>query len=562
MGIIVDGLLNVFRTIGAGRLILMAAVVAGLVGFFFFVTMRLSAPQMGLLYGDLDLTESSSIIERLNGMNVPYELRNDGRSIMVPSDRIADIRVTLAGEGLGGSLVGWEIFDRSDGLGSTSFVQNINRLRATEGELARTIQEINAITSARVHIVMPERELFRTDAPDPSASIVLKTARGGLSTNQVMAIQHMVAAAVPGLDAQNISIVDQRGTLLARGGQSNEEAFFASTLEDRRVALEDRLKSDIESLLERTIGAGRVRAEVSLEIDKNRVTTSRETYDPDGQVVRSSNTIEEISEETEEGQQAVSVEANLPEEEQTVSSGPASTRTRTDETVNFEISKTVTTEVNEGGAIERMSVAVLVDGVYEANADGQDVYRPRTEEELERIETLVRSAVGFDAARGDILEVVNMQFAQIEEPPALPPEFSFFGFSKEDLAWMLEILIFGVVSILVLLLVVRPLVMKLIAAIPEPAPRPAGQIRDQRPDYDAIQGPDQEESYEVEENEDEDDQIRKLAQSGKPLKIDAQIDVASVEGRVKESALKKVGDIVSRHPEESAAIVRQWLYSD
>lgn len=548
----------------------MLGVTAALIGFFFFMIMQLSQPQMSLLYSNLELEESATVMQRLDGLNVPYQLQNDGRSIYVPRDRVSSLRVSLAGEGLGGSITGYEIFDRGDTLGTTSFVQKINRVRAIEGELARTIKEINSVNSARVHIVMPERQLFQREERSPTASIVLRTNSGGLAQSQVRAIQYLAAAAVPGLDPGSISIVDQTGALLARGGKKDAEADYASNLEERRLSYENRLRAQIEDLLGNTVGMGRVRAEVAVQMNRERTSTNSESYDPDGQVVRSSKTIEEItsSQDATPGGE-VTVGNNLPGG-QAAAANPAtpgiSTKELTDTTTNFEISKTMTTRITEAGEIERVNVAVLVDGIYTDDADGVSTYQPRAEAELDQLEALVRSTIGFDANRGDTIDMVNLQFIELQEaPPAIEP-FNLMGLTKDDLFRILTTFVWGVVGILVLLLIVKPLIRRLIDSIPQPPP-PQPQIAGQTAGQAAIAGPTGEISAEMAAQMDPQAIAAATSAQGFALAhdragIETQIDVASVEGKVQDSALKKVGDIVTKHPEESAAIVRGWLYSD
>lgn len=555
----------------------MGVVAAGLIGFFFFVTLRLTEPQLGLLFSNLDTAEAARIMDRLDGMNVPYKMSADGEAILAPKDQISRLRVSLAGEGLGGSVVGYEIFDRGDTLGATSFVQNINHIRAIEGELARTISEINAVQSARVHIVMPQRQLFSREERRPSASIVLRTGRGGLGMSQVSAVKHLVSTAIPGLEPNQISIVDQNGSLLARGGEGEDGGLIMSSLEDKRIGLENRLSRQIEELLEKTVGIGRVRAEVSVLLNRNRVTRNSQVYDPDGQVVVSSSTVEEVSRNQEgETEQTITVGNNLPEAvgQQT---GPTETSSssndRTQETVNYEISRTTTTEIQEAGEVQKLTVAVLVDGTYTTDAEGNSVYAPRSDEELSQYQSLVRSAIGVDEARGDTIEVVNMRFAEIETAEPLIEEAALLGFKKDELTRLIEIVVFGVVSVLILLLIVRPLVNKLIAAIPEPKPMEPQQLEDQTVVAGQLPSPDDRYGITSEiaaKAADGDEEALAAITAARestenkalpPMPIDAEIDVARIEGRVQDSALKKVGEIVSRHPDESASIVRQWLYS-
>lgn len=553
--------LQILASFGTARLIAMTAIVLGIIGFFFFVSMRLSQPPMSLLYADLDIAESGRIVERLEAMKVPYRLEDGGRSIFVPQDRVAQLRVTLAGEGLGGNVVGYEIFDRSEGLGTTSFVQRINRLRAIEGELARTIQEIKAVRAARVHIVMPERELFSRTAPEPSASIVLRTTTR-LSGEQVAAIEHLVAAAVPGLSPSKISIVDQNGTLLARAGDDGAEA--AATLDEKRLTLENMFRQRIEQLLEKAVGPGKVRAQVAVELDPSAATINEEIYDPDAAVVRSTRTIEETASERKPGETPVSVDTNLPGNQENLAAAENLNQTqKTDETVNYEISRTVRTLVKERGAIQRISAAVLVDGHHAKNEAGEDVFTPLSDAEIEKLAALVRTAIGYDASRGDSVEVVSMSFVEPEvEPIEIEQPFRLFGLDKQDLYRIVEVAVFGIVAIFVLLLVVRPLVNRLVQAIPEatPVPQLAGA------GADGLAAGDLEASAALPGAAGA-GALPAGAQGGGgaggiPAVGGQGVDTEGVDEQIQESAVRKIGEIVGKHPDEATAIIRTWLYAE
>ncbi len=545
----------------------MAGVAAATLGFLYFATMRLAAPPMGLLYGGLELDDSASIVEKLDAMAVPYQLQGNGSQIMVPSDQVLRLRMSMAAEGLpSGGSVGYEIFDRSESLGTTSFVQNINRLRALEGEISRTIRTIKGVATTRVHLVLPKREVFRREPQQPTASITVSM-RGGnrLTTGQVQAIQHLTAAAVPGLSPSRVSIVDDRGTLLANGIAEEDNVVSATgRLDEMRLDFERRLKKSVEDLLSSIVGPGRARVEVTADLNFDRITTNSETYDPDGQVVRSSQTVEERgSSEENDAQGTVSVANNLPDAEETEQeAGPsnASSSSRTEETVNYEISKTIKQALHESGTVSRVSVAVLVDGNYATDAEGNRTYQPRNEEQLEQIATLVRSAIGFDGERGDRVEVVNMRFIEAETTLEAVEE-SFFDVIKRDYLRILEIFALVVVGILVLFVAVRPLINRTFATQTAGAGSQAGvpaisggqptpQITGENGEPVALPGPEDEAAPEA------------LAASppAQPAQIQSMIDMAKVEGQVRASSLKKVGEIVNNHPEEAVAIIRTWLY--
>src|SRR5215475_7539568 len=268
----------------------MMAVTAALIGFFAFVIMRVTTPQMTTLFTDLSMEDSSGIIKDLERQAIPYELRNDGSTILVPKDKVTRLRMKLAEGGLPkGGGVGYEIFDKSDALGATTFVQNINHLRALEGELARTIKSIERVQAARVHLVLPERTLFARDQAEPSASIVLRV-RGQLEAQQVRAIRHLVASAVNGLKPGRVSIVDETGRLLANG--SSDEMGVGGPSDDRKTGFERRMRDQVEAIVSSVVGPGRARVELTADFDFNRITQTSERFDPEGRVLRSTQTKE------------------------------------------------------------------------------------------------------------------------------------------------------------------------------------------------------------------------------------------------------------------------------
>ena len=411
-----QGLVQFLKGLGASRLMAMIAVTAALIGFFGFVIMRVTQPQMTTLFTDLSIEDSSGIIKDLERQGIPFEMRNEGSIILVPKDKVTRLRMKLAEAGLPkGGGVGYEIFDKSDALGTTSFVQNINHLRALEGELARTIRAIDRIQAARVHLVLPERPLFSRETPEPSASIVVRV-RGALEPQQIRAIRHLVASAVNGLKPQRVSIVDEAGQLLADGAGSDVEQAVG---DERRAAFEKRMRKQVEDIVSSVVGTGRARVQLSADFDYNKITQTSDKYDPEGRVLRSSQTREESS-LTADNNGQVTVNNELPGNQQ--NSGGATARDqskKTEETSNYEISRTTKTEVTEAGRVNRISVAVLVDGSYSKNEKGELVYKDRSKEELDRIATLVRSAIGFDQKRGDQVEVVNLALPKPRRCPDL-----------------------------------------------------------------------------------------------------------------------------------------------
>src|SRR3984893_11619158 len=518
----------------------MVAVTAALIGFFGFVIMRVTTPQMTTLFTDLAPEDSAGIVKDLERQAVAFELRNDGAVILVPKDKVARLRMKLAEGGLPkGGGVGYEIFDKSDALGTTSFVQNINHLRALEGELARTIRAIDKIQAARVHLVLPERPLFAREAPEPSASIVVRV-RGALEPQQIRAIRHLVASAVNGLKPQRVSIVDEAGQLLADGASGETDNAIG---DERRARFEKRMRNEVEAIVSSVVGAGRARVQLSTDFDYNKVTQTSDRFDPEGRVLRSSQTREESS-ATADNSGQVTVNNELPGNQNKDNATPARDQSKkTEETNNYEISRTTKTEVTEAGRVNRISVAVLVDGSYSKNDKGEMVYQERGKDQLDSIAALVRSAIGFDQKRGDQVEVVNLKFA---EAPAVVPVAEPTGllgmlqFTKDDVMYVIELGVMMLLGLVVLFMVIRPLVRRILASEEVSSLAGDGSVP-------ALT-----------------DGSAQAAIPGQNLVSTANataqmIDVAQVQGQVHAQSVHRVGELAERNPNETATIIRQWL---
>lgn len=531
------------KQLGPSRLGVIAAMALGLILFFVFISVRVSTPTMKLLYRDLNTNDASAVAGKLEEFGIDYQVSPDGTRIVVVDTEVGRARMLLAEAGLpnGGSM-GYEIFDEQSSFGTTSFVQNINQLRALEGELARTISSLDSIRNARVHLVLPQRELFSREQKKASASVFLEIYAGiQLEKQQIGAIRSLVASAVENLKPADVSVVDSFGNLLARGGETGTD-LLASKTEERRKDFEKRLTDKIEDQVSRVVGFGKVRATVTAEINFDRISTNEELYDPEAQVIRSSQVTEESSQETEPADDEVSVENNLPGlgADALGGAGAAAQSNRIEEVTNYEISKTIRSTVREIGQIQKLSVAVLVDGQYSRNEEGERIYTPRTQEELDQIQALVRSAAGIDNDRGDILEVVNMQFARLEIEDDFEDERFVLGFEKAQLLSTAEFLIVGIMVVLVILLVLQPIVKRLI------------EVEEKSIDEDLesmlLAAPPTSPALEAPESDEEEEE--------------SLISLEGVEGKVKESSVKKVAEIIDNYPNETVAVIRSWMSSD
>jgi flagellar M-ring protein FliF len=526
----------------------MAAVTLALIGFFSFLMVRMTTPQMVPLFTDLSLDDSASILKDLDRQGISYQIKGDGSIILVPREKVARLRMKLAESGLPkGGGVGYEIFDKSDALGATSFIQNINKLRALEGELARTISSLDRVQAARVHLVLPDRPLFSRDKVEPSASIVLKV-RGTLEPAQVRAIRHLVATAVNGLKPDRISVVDESGKLLADGAAQDNPLLGGAGADERKLAYENRLRNDIENIVSSVVGPGHSRVQVNADFDLNRITQTSDKYDPDSRVVRSSQTREEQSSSTDKNG-AVSVSNELPGAKNDANGGPRDQNKKTEEIVNYEISHTTKTEVIEAGRVSRISAAVLVDGIYTKDAKGNVVYQPRSKDEIDRIAALVRTAIGFDAKRGDQVDVVNLRFADTTPMPISEPTgwMGYLQLTKDDIMRGAEMGVMALLGLIVLLMVVRPLVRRIITPEGMEAGRGAppaddGGITSTGGPTVTLVGGDE-----------------AVAISNR---TSAMIDIAQVQGQVHAQSVQKVGELAEKNPHEAVSIIRTWLHED
>jgi len=540
-----------FKGIGAVRIGAMAGVAAALTGFFLYVFGLIAEPQKAILFSGLEARDASAVVAKLDALSVPYEQKGDGGTILIPADQVTKIRMQLATDGLPSAGVGYEIFDKSDTFGTTAFVQNVNRLRALEGELARTIRSLDSIVSARVHLVIPDRQIFARDNQPPSASVVVK-ARARLSRGQVSAVQHLVAAAVAGLTPNNVALIDDKGELLA-GGNGDGDNASGAVQEERISGFEDRLRQRVENIVSSIVGPGHARVQVAADMDFNRVTETAETFDPDSKVVRSSQTVQQDSASKDNrAAAAVSVGTAIPG--QAAPPAPAadnasvSNNTRNEETINYEISKTTKTQTLDAGQVKKLSVAVVVDGTYTPAANGARNYAPRSGDDMTKITALVRSAIGFDEKRGDQLQVTNMRFADIDTGAESPAAPAMLGLDSSALFKLAQILILSITALLVFLLVVRPMIRRLTtpvalvaggAALLAPGTPGAPQLTHAPGEAQPQPQP-----------------------AGSPLqpKRESMIDISQIDGQVRESSIRKVGDVVQAHPEEAMAILRTWLH--
>jgi flagellar M-ring protein FliF len=550
-------LIDQLRGLGTARLAALGGVGVATLALLAFLALRAVEPPMALLYGDLDQRDAAQVVAALERQRIPHRIAGGGAQVLVPEAEVPRVRLLLARDGLpSGGSVGNEIFDRGESLTTTPFQQEMNRLRALEGELSRTIRGLAGVRQARVHLVLPRREPFSRERGEAQASIVL-TMQGAqrLDRDGVQAVLHLVSAAVPGLRPQNVSIVDSRGELLARGGQALAGAAAAQGTEDLRRSQELRLARAVEDLLERTLGPGRVRAEAAVEMDFDRVQTVEERFDPDNQVPRSTQATTETNRSTEPGN--VSVQNQLPGAE-AAAGGARTDQARQEETTNFEIGRVTRNVLRDQPAIRRVSVAVLVDGVWEPVPGGAPRWRERTPEEMQRLAVLARSAVGFDERRGDRVEVVSLRFAEPPLSDATSDGFAILGYTVPPalLGRIVESAILALVALAAILLLLRPLVGRLgVALAAPPAQVGAGAAGALAADGGAGGTAALSAGGTAALSAGE----PAAALPGAAPAEEQMVSIARVEGQISASALKALAELVDRNPEQSAGVIRRWL---
>ena len=549
-----DGFSQILRNLGPVRLAAIGSVMLGVIGFFIYLMSQTSNGNMSILYSQLDPAEASKVVQKIESIGIPVSISPDGTAVSVPAEKVARLRMDVAQDGLiSGGTVGYEIFDRGDVLSTSGSMIDINKLRALEGELTKSIKTIKGVSAARVHLVIPKRELFSRDKVDPSASIMLKmNGMMKLSDQQIKSIQYLVASAVPNLSVDRISIIDDKGNLLAKESDNDNSIQQLTAQQEVTRSYETKAAKQLESLLEKTLGPGKIRAEISADIDFDQIVTNSEKYDPEGQVVRSvSNSKEDSTQSSSDA--SVSVANALPDANNKATGTNDNRSNRADENTTYEISRIVQNHKKESGNIKSMSVAVLIDGTYTKDKDGKEAYKPRTKEELDQITTLVKTAIGFKEDRGDKVEVVNMQFAKtdFDETP-LPEKNSFIP--AMDITKIIELLVLAAVGVLILIMIVRPVLLRVIES--------SGVANEDSEVAALLASANGHSSYALPDfskpDEGQFDMIGHMDDSEE----DDLLDVSNIDGRLKASSLKKIGEIIDKHPEEAVTIIRNWMYDE
>ena len=570
------GLLDSLRKLGMAPILALTGVIVGMIGIVTYLELGgVNTSRMALLYGDLEQQDSAQIIEQLEHHQIPYRVEADGKRILVPAESVTTARAFLAKDGLPASgSIGDEIFDRNSDLTLTEFEQDVKRTRALEGELARTIQSMRGISHARVHLVLPRREPFAHKHSDAQASVMLTL--GGVTTlppEGIQAIVNLVAGAVPDLKPENITLVDSKMHLLARAGDPDDMRTRSMLAEDLSRNMAKRLEHSVEEMLERSLGAGHVHAEAAVQINFDKTADTQEKFDPDSPVVRSTQNVTSNSKSTEKAA-GVSVQNNLPNADASNAGGAGSQEGRQEETTNYEISQTIHTTTRDQPRIERITLAVMVDGVDEVGADGKHTWHARSQADIDQIDRLAKSAIGYDEKRGDHVEVVSMPFINPVDPTE-PEPVGRPDKARRDLISLGEASAMGITAFVIILLMTRSIIKGL---------RPHEMaLQVVGPDMPALLGS-------------SDSHAASAPASGVPgtsgvpgapglpgipgmpgapgmpaiagpagqlaLPDETTVSISNIEGQIRASSIRKLVELTNNHPDTALAIIRGWMAGD
>jgi flagellar M-ring protein FliF len=475
---IVSQFLNLLKSMPLSKKISMGFVLVLVITGFALMFFWANEKEYHVLFNNLSQKDGGAIVTKLKEKNIPYRVEANGSMILVPAEKVYELRLTLAGEGLPREgNIGFEIFDQTD-FRTTKFVQELNYRRALQGELARTINQFREVNASRVFIVIPKDSLFIEEKMPASASIQLDL-RSSLAPTKLAAIVHLVANAVEGLDSGQITVVDTKGRLIFKGANKEDTANLMSNSQlDYKCKIENEIRENIRSMLEGIVGHGKAIVRVTAEIDYNKITRHEEEYDPSATAVRSKRNIEESSRS---GQGSGETDQTIISRRSGIvpsSRDNQQSRSKKDIATNYEINKITRTILKPAGTIKRLSVAAVIDGTYELEQlkDGtsKNVYVPRSEEELVKFEEIVKKAMGYNEDREDQVSVNCIEFS------GTAPENSMvtMGNDKLDLLALVgryrKVIVNLLLMVMVFLLIVRPLIKSMKGAIKAVGPEKKG----------------------------------------------------------------------------------------
>lgn len=529
-------ILGIFNKLAPQQKIVLGAAGIGTVILMIVLFGMLNQPSYSTLYTNIHEEDAAKIIEQLNTDKIPFKLESNGGTILVPSESVYEIRLSMAGKGIPSSgIVGYEIFDNST-LGMSEFVQKLNYKRALEGELARTIIQQNGIESARVHIVVPEKTIFKSEKKEPTASIVVKLKSGAtLDTESVSAILNFVSSSVEGLKQNRVSLMDTHGHLLSK--DNGNDIFNASTSKqyELKQGIENYLSQKAQNLLDNVVGFGNSMVQVDIDLDFDQVEKTMEMYDPESQIAVSEQTIK-----------TENVGSNMVDSSAQVSENS---------TVNYEISRTVQKVIQGSGTIKKLTVAAVVNEVPRSVTEKGEttvVYEPRPQEQLLKLEQIIKNSVGYDTKRDDSFSLVNIPF-ETNLPGDLNNE-SLESPGMLDLQNMDQLIniIMVLVGIIASLLVIRSLMSKI-----KKEKIMIGTVNPAQLAYATSEG-----SNSMDRGGSQTSKTMNQPRKRELLPIGDLEDEISDEAALKKNQQEKIANYVSKNPIDAAKLINSWLHEE
>jgi flagellar M-ring protein FliF len=523
---------------------------------FTFLFIWAKKPTMQFLYGNLSFQEAASIRNKLDEMKVQYKISEDGTSIFVPAEKVGEMRMVLAGEGIvkGGLGKGFELFDKTQ-IGITDFTQKLNYQRAMQSELARTIMELDSVESARVHLVLPEDSVFLENKKPAKASVIVKLKSGAIfSKEQAIATTNLVAGSVEGLEPNNVTVVDVGGNILSKASDKDDFYTLSTSQVDLQRNIEKELESKVLSMIDPLVGDNNAKTKVTVTLASDRIEQTEELYDPEASVIKNEETVDEQSQSGTTGQGVPGTTSNLEGVQAQASQGDKSTKAKTSSKTNYELSKTLKHTIKTPGAIEKLSVALVVNDAEKVVKSGEKTefkMEPRTDQELEKFRQIVMSAVGYDAARGDEITVSNISFDTSQEEKnkivmaQMQKEQFWISMAKYPAIVFLFLLAF--------FLIIRPLFKVLTKEAPEMLPLKVGG------EYGAF--PSRSPTRAISTG------LKQIPGSAPKTLEEIEYEISqelaegglTEEGQKRSILLKRASELAMQHPEKVADVVRLWL---
>lgn len=547
-------LIKTIKGLGKTKLISLGAIMLSLLIFFGFLISSGSKSSMVIVSDEIDTLEMGKVIEKLDEMNITYQITDKG-VLMVDKDEKNKVLITLASLGIKTNIVGYELFDKLDSFSATSFMQNINNIRAIEGEITRSILTFENITNARVHINIPKKSIFNEEEFQPKAAVILCLRRNKkIEDEQIKAIQNLVASSVSGMKTKSVKIMDSKGRLLSSEETDDSIISDVKNYNELKFKYENHLKTQLEDILEKSIGIGKVRIKVNADMDFTQFTESSENFDPDSKVTRSEHLTDEKTDElSKENQMTIEKEIQDEGTEKTTEQSKNNS-SKKEELKNYEISKVVKSLVKAPGEIKQISVAILVDGTYKKDPNTKELtYSPRTKEELEQIANLVKSAIGFKKERNDKVEVINMKFQDelLKDEPEISPDQYVYGFKKDSVLSIIDKITIGLILMFVIVVIIRPIVEKAVKL-----------GKDKALEFDDIL-----KFAENIPNQQEIDMLnmQNASHAGKENllneenEIEDKINIQKIDVMINRSAFKGITELIDKHTERTIVVIREWL---